>query len=196
LKPDRQNGNLIHMGSLDEEGLVQALKRGEEGAFRHLIARYKGMVYGIALRITGDSTEADDIAQETFVRVYEKVGRFRGQSKLSTWVYRIAFNLSVERQRNLHRRAETSWDGLAASESATVDPAPTPEEAAAQASEARAVRAAIGRLPERYRVPLVLCYMEDLSLAQAAEIVGITEGGMKTRLHRARKMLLGKLREI
>jgi RNA polymerase sigma-70 factor (ECF subfamily) len=197
LKPEEPISHLTHMGSSAEtEGLVQALRRGEEDAYRHLIERYKGMVYGIALRIIGDHTEADDIAQETFVRVYEKVDRFRGGSKLSTWIYRIALNLSLERQRRIHRRGETSWDGLAASESALVDPAPTPEQAAAHASEAEAVRAAIEQLPERYRVPLMLCYMENLSLAQAADVVGITEGGMKTRLHRARKILLGKLRDI
>lgn len=197
LKPEARISNLIHVGSLAEtEHLVRALKRGEEEAYRCLIKRYKGMVYGIALRIVGDHTEADDIAQETFVRVYERVGGFRGQSKLSTWVYRIAYNLALARRRSMQRRAETSWDGLATSESAPADPAPTPEEAAAQASEAEAVRAAIGQLPERYRVPLVLCYMEELSLAQAAEIVGITEGGMKTRLHRARRMLLRRLREL
>jgi RNA polymerase sigma-70 factor (ECF subfamily) len=178
------------------EGLVPALRRGDEGAYRELIERYKGMVYGIALRIIGDQTEADDIAQETFVRVYERVGGFRGRSKLSTWIYRIALNLSLERRRNIRRAAEVSWEALAARESAPADPAPTPEEAAARASEAEAVRAAIDRLPERYRVPLVLCYMEELSLAQAAEIVGITEGGMKTRLHRARRMLLRRLREL
>jgi RNA polymerase sigma-70 factor (ECF subfamily) len=194
LKPEALISNLTHVGSSAEaERLVQALKRGEEEAYRCLIERYKGMVYGIALRVVGDPTEADDVAQETFVRVYEKVDRFRGGSKLSTWVYRIALNLSLERQRRIRRRGETSWDGLAASDSAVVDPAPTPEQAAAQASEAEAVRAAIGRLPERYRVPLVLCYMEELSLAQAAELVGITEGGMKARLHRARKMLLACL---
>ncbi len=194
LKPEALIGNLTYVGSSAEtERLVQALKRGEEDAYRCLIERYKGMVYGIALRVIGDLTEADDIAQETFVRVYEKVDRFRGGSKLSTWVYRIALNLSLERQRRIRRRAETSWDGLAASEAAVVDPAPTPEQAAAHASEAQAVRGAIDQLPERYRVPLLLCYMEDLSLAQAAEVVGITEGGMKARLHRARKMLLGRL---
>jgi RNA polymerase sigma-70 factor (ECF subfamily) len=178
------------------EGLVAGLKRGDDDAYRDLIERYKGMVYNIALRITGNPTEADDVAQETFVRVYEKVGGFRGRSKLSTWVYRIAYNLSLERRRALQRRGEVSWDGLPPTAHALTDSRPTPEEAAASASEADAVRTAIGELPEKYRVPLLLCYMQDLSLADAAEIVGVTEGGMKTRLHRARQMLLAKLRDL
>lgn len=191
LKPVASDSNLTYV-----EDLVEALRHGEEEAYRDLIERYKGMVYGIALRMVGDRSEAEEIAQEAFVRVYEKVRQFRGRSKLSTWIYRIAYNLSLERRRTLQRRREVSWEGLPSAESTLADPAPTPEEAAMQSSEEEAVRSAIAGLPERYRVPLVLCYMEGLSLAQAAETVGITEGGMKTRLHRARQMLLTKLRDI
>lgn len=178
------------------------LQQRDEQAFSALVADHQHRVYGLAARLLSDEAEAEDVAQEVFVAAFKHIDEFRGESRLSTWLYRITVNLCHNRRRHRQRRgygvteslAEASGEPSADSPEARVDGAtaqrPSDPETALLANESeRRVRAAIERLDEEQRVVLVLRDVEELSYQEIAVITGLAEGTVKSRLHRARAAL-------
>jgi RNA polymerase sigma-70 factor, ECF subfamily len=167
----------------DDAHLIAACRRGEARAMEMLYHQYKRRVYGMAHRIVGGS-DAEEVAQDVFVRVYRGLVAFRGDSALSTWVYRLTVNAALSHLAKRSRRHEVGDDGL-------VDLAAPPAAERDSALAAR-IEGALARLPPGYRAILVLHDVEGLSHEECAAILECRIGTCKSQLHKAR----GRMREL
>lgn len=183
--------------------LLRRLRERDERAFREFVETYRDRVHNLLFRMIGRKEEAEDLAQEVFVTVFKSIDQFRGESKLSTWLYRIAANHCKNRIKYLSRRADRSTGALdetAERESAAQGGAPVgagridaPDRAFEGAEIERLVQGAIAELDEDHRLVVVLRDIEELSYEEICQIVGVPEGTVKSRLHRARLALKEKL---
>lgn len=175
----------------DEQLIVRAIA-GDQNAYAVLVERHSDLVYAIVSRIVLNEADADDVAQETFVRAYHALPRFRGDSKFSSWLYRIAVNRSLTHLKRKKRRAaalDPTTGARAEVEASLAGSREGPEEAVLRDERRAAVRAAVAELPARYRAVVTLFYLEEKSYKEVAEILGIPMGTLKTHLHRARALL-------
>jgi RNA polymerase sigma-70 factor, ECF subfamily len=161
-----------------------------EVVFHRLVTRYQRRVFAVCYRVLGSSSDAEDATQETFLRLARNAGSFRGDAKVSTWVYRIARNVSTDHIRYDARRPSTPVDDLT-----RVGHEPEAEDALAASETAATVRAALAQLDERSRTLLLLVAVEELSYAEAAEVVDLPVGTVKSRVSRARVKLCELLAE-
>jgi len=164
---------------------VEASRRGEREAFDRLVVRYQRDVYRLCFRYVNDHADANDLTQEAFLRAWRAIGGFRGQSRFSTWLYRIAVNAC------LNHRAARRPPALELPE-ALPDPAVPASEAVVDEERARRVRDAVSRLPEKQRATLILKVYHDLTHREVAEALGSTVGTVKANLFHA----LGNLRRL
>ncbi|OGL19565.1 MAG: hypothetical protein A3F92_03680 [Candidatus Rokubacteria bacterium RIFCSPLOWO2_12_FULL_71_22] len=176
----------------DDAALVERCRRGDMAAFEPLVGKYRQRVYRLAYNVLRNSEDAWDVAQEAFIRAYQAIGSFRGQSAFYTWLFRIAMNVAADRarQRAAQGRAfgtervdEGDWDR------ALVDQGAAPDDAAARAEERERIRRALARLPEHHRTIIMLGDLEGLTYREIAEVLGIPMGTVMSRLHNARKRL-------
>lgn len=176
-----------------EKLLLRRLKRGEEHAFAELVKQHQDRVFDLVYRMLGDREEALDLSQEIFVSVHASVARFRGDSRLSTWIFRIARNHCINRLKYLGRRARGRATELSDVPEGVLaehnDAQPADEQISARETQ-RMVQAAIADLPEEYRLLVVLRDVEGLSYGEIAAITEQPEGTVKSRLHRARSALV------
>ena len=177
---------------MDQEGrwVAQAL-RGDQRAFAHLVDTYQVPVYNLCYRMLGSAPEAEDAAQETFVRVHKHLEGYDPQQKLSSWVLAVASHYCIDRL----RRRRITW--LSLENILPLQPTPTgalqPEDTMIDRESCSEVRDLLQSLPAEYRLVIALRYWQDLSYAEIAQAVGATESAVKSRLHRARKMLAERL---
>jgi RNA polymerase sigma-70 factor (ECF subfamily) len=166
-----------------ESGLVQRAGAGDTRAFERLYREHSGRVYGLCLRMTRDAQLAEDCTQETFINAWRALAKFETRSSLSTWLHRIAVNVSLARRRR----------------NAPVEPLPEEDEGESlewtfeTPVEVAEIETAIEGLPEGARDALVLHALYGYSHGEAAQMLGIAEGTCKAQLHRARKLLREKL---
>jgi len=183
--------------SLADRLYLARLRARDESAFEELVRTEGDRVYSLVLRLVADRAEAEDIAQEVFVTVFKSIDTFRGESKLSTWVLRIAANHAKNRIKYLSRRANDGGGLENASEQALADLGKAPvsshqraPDQLLEAAESRsALERAIGKLDEDHRLVVILRDVEELSYEEICEITGLPEGTVKSRLHRARSAL-------
>jgi len=180
--------------SVAERLLIGRLKARDEQAFNEIVRLYGDKVFSLVYRMIGSRAEAEDIAQEVFVTVFKTVDGFRGESKFSTWLLRIAANHCKNRMKYLSRRP-TAGAGLeGVGEDALADRGTSPVQSRIEApdvlmeaAEMEALtQAAIAALDEDHRLLIVLRDVEELSYQEIGEITGLAEGTIKSRLHRAR----------
>lgn len=178
---------------------------GDESAFEEIVARFQARVFRLAFRLTGDESDAKDVLQETFLRVYRGLGSFRGASRFGTWLYRIATNAALTHRRaRARRRAESLEDFLPRFDGSGAHVAtPAELQVPARADElidrrllAEKARAGVERLPELYREAFVLRDLEEMPTAEVAEVLGLDPGTVRQRVHRARLMLRGYLADL
>jgi len=173
----------------DDSDLEERLRRGDPRAFEDLVIAYQHRVFGVALRMLRNRSEAEEIAQEVFLRVHRAVEDFRGEAKLSTWLYAITSRLCLNRlasgERRMAREGEESLERLRAD----ADPAAHAERGELEA----ALQRAITELPEERRVVVVLRDFEGLSYEEIAAALDLPLGTVRSRLHRARTDLKEKL---
>lgn len=164
--------------------------RGQrEAAFHQLVTRYQHRVFAICLRQLGSRSDAEDVTQETFLNLARRADQFRGESKWSTFVYRVAVNACRDLQRKQGRRPQTPVEDVTRAQvDAGLDPDVTADEAAAH-DEALVVRGALAQLDEVSRTLLVLCAVQGLSYPEASEILDMPVGTIKSRVFRARARL-------
>jgi RNA polymerase sigma-70 factor (ECF subfamily) len=181
---------------LPVDPLVGRLKAGDEDAFAELVRTLGGRMLAVARRFVGDEDAAGDVVQDAFLSAFRGIQRFDGHAQLSTWLHRIVVNAALMRLRTRQRRPEQSIEELLPAfqeDGRHAEPVVSWQESAEQRLERRQtqslVRAAIGALPESYRIVLMLRDIEDLSTREAADALGITENAAKLRLHRARLAL-------
>jgi RNA polymerase sigma-70 factor, ECF subfamily len=173
-----------------EHGLIQRARRGDQDAFAELVALHADRVYGALRRFGLDGIEAEEVAQEVFVRAWRGLGQFRERSQFSTWLYRIAFN---EAQRRLSRRTLPRLEP----DPERGDPIASLPESASLGPEAQSLHRefeqvldqALEQLPAEWRAAVVLRDIEGLSTRDAAEVADVGEAAFKSRLHRGRMAL-------
>ena len=175
----------------DQELLwLEQARRGDQAAFSRLVEAYQRPVYNLCYRMLSNAPEAEDAAQETFVRMYTKLHTYQPDRKLSSWVLSIASHYCIDRL----RRRRGQWLSLDEEPMATTLPSKNrgPEELALRAESRDEVQRLVDMLPAAYRVPLILRYWHDLSYAEIAEVMGLTVQAVKSRLHRARLQVIEK----
>jgi RNA polymerase sigma-70 factor (ECF subfamily) len=173
--------------------LVARLQRGDEAAFEELVRNHGGRLLSVARRLLGGSEDAQDAVQETFIKAFRAIHTFEERSQLHTWLHRILVNTALMKLRARRRRPEESIDDLlptfAADGHQTVESRDWSDSLLEQKETAGIVRNAITRLPEPYRVVLVLRDLEERDTSETARILGTTTTVVKVRLHRARQAL-------
>jgi len=175
--------------------LVARWHEGDLVAFESLVRRYQGRVYRLLYRMLGSGADAEDAAQETFLNLHRHGHRFRGDARFSTFVYRVAANTALNRRRTLGR-TRARIDKLAERQAAGHDLPESPEgpEQATLGRELREhVHEALAALPDKLRLPLVLFDIEGLPYAEVSDVLGLAEGTVKSRIHRARNALRDRL---
>jgi RNA polymerase sigma-70 factor, ECF subfamily len=165
-------------------------RRGDQAAFAKLVEVYQRPVYNLAYRMLGNAAEAEEAAQETFVRMYTKLHTYQPDRKLVSWVLSIASHYCIDRL----RRRRINWLSLDDELVASVLPShqPNPEEFALRREACDEVQDCIAALEPGYRAPLILRYWYGLSYEEIAEVMGISVSAVKSRLHRARLQIAGR----
>ena len=164
---------------------VRAARDGNEAAFRVLVDRYRDRVYALALRIAKDEHAAEEIAQDTFVRAWQALPLFRGDSRFSTWLYRIAFRRALDEKAALDRRRGRELQ----SETDAQDVGDFPAPAAGDFGLRRKLERLVGNLPESQRIALTLFYGADQSIEEIGKVLDVPLGTVKTHLFRGRAEL-------
>lgn len=179
--------------------LVSRLKKGDREAFNELVREYEKQVINIAYSMLSDREDALDAAQEVFIRIYKSIDSFKEQSSLSTWIYRVCMNICNDMLRKRQRTAKTVSIYRDEDEdnntTELADDRPGPEETYEMNEAQRAVREGIASLNEDFRAVITLCDIQGYSYEEAALILSIPHGTVKSRLNRARNALKKKLSE-
>jgi len=191
--------------SFEDAALVEQCRRGDMLAFGSLVAKYQDRIFNLVFRMCGRRADAEELAQETFLKALERINQFRGHSQFYTWLFRIAANLTISHRR---RGARVRFQSLSGPEEFERDRADAmtagearrrsqPPDAGAIAAETnRRVMDALEELADEFRLVVVLCDMEGMDYAQIAEVLALPIGTVKSRLHRARCELRDKLADL
>lgn len=192
----------VSLQTAEEALLVAELQAGSEEAFAYVLERYRNPIYSLVAQILVSDTDAADVLQNIFVKVFRGIGQFHGQSTLKTWLYRIAVREALNFRRGWFRRhfhEPFSIDDEPRQPAVTQAKAPAaggPYETLEQSERQQLVKTALDALPRPYRAVLVLREMEDLPYDEIAEMLGVPEGTVKSRLMRGRELLRRKLASI
>lgn len=176
----------------EENDLVEGCRQQDPDAQRLLFQRYKSRVYRLAIFMSRNSADAAEITQEVFIKVYSALPQFRGEATFDTWLYRIVSNACRDHARRSRRFLLLDfafWSSRARQEA-------PPEHGLSLNQVREVVRSAIASLPEKFRIPVVLRYVEDLSYEEISKVLHCPPGTVAARLSRAHKMLAGKLARL
>jgi RNA polymerase sigma-70 factor (ECF subfamily) len=169
--------------------LVAAAKAGDRRAFEALVVRYRKRIYALALHMTRSASEADDIAQEVFLKAYRALATFEGRSQFFTWVYRMTVNRSINARRDRARRGEEELDDPRLELAVAVDARSNPgRETELRQSYARLLRA-LDSLPIEMRTTVILVSLQGMAHGEVAVIQNVSEGTIAWRMHEARRRL-------
>jgi RNA polymerase sigma-70 factor (ECF subfamily) len=180
-----------------DAALVEQMRRGEAGAVESLVVAYGDRVYRLAIRITGNASDAEEVVQDTLLAASRKIDTFRGTAAFGSWVYRITANTAYQKLRaKRSKRNEVSWQDLAPSfddkgqhMEVTVDWSKRPKDPAVEGELRSVLCGAIDELPVNFRTPFLLHDVEGLSNPEIAETLHLKPGTVKSRVHRARLFL-------
>jgi len=194
-----------------DESLVLATINGDKGAYRVLVERYQGRLLAMTSEILGTREDAEDVVQESFVKAFLSLSRFKGESSFFTWIYRITYNMAIDVKRRNARRGGTHVEykessnvketGDSGSSTPTLVPALNetshdPHEVLAQKEAGAAIRSVLSTLSDEHREVVLLREVDGLNYDQISEAVGIPKGTVMSRLHYARKMLQKALKDF
>lgn len=175
------------MSHNSDQQFISGLKNGNTGTFRAFIDQYKHMVYTLALRILKSHEDAEEVAQDTFMKAFQSISRFHGDSRLSTWLYKIAYHNSLDYLKR-NRRSPKTID-LEREYSGKYDTGEGPWELMEAAERREIINRGLAQLPGEDGVILSLFYFEGFSLKEISAVVDLSVGAVKVRLHRGRKRL-------
>lgn len=189
------------MADANERALIEKCKQGDRRAFDTLIKNYEKRVYNLAYRLSGHYDEANDIAVDAFLRVFQALKHFRGDANFSTWLFRIVTNVYLDRRKRTRNKQHLSLEEYIELEENSVarqieDPGPTPSVVAEQRERQDMMQQAIGSLPDYQRAMIVLYHTEGLSYEEIADVMALPIGTVKSRLNRARLTLREKLEPL
>ena len=178
------------MDELADEELMARIAEGDRTAFAALVTRHLDRAVRTAQRLLGERSEAEDVAQDAFLRLWQHADRWRPEGgRFTTWFYRVVVNAAIDR---LRRPRALPLDDVAEPE----DEQPNAFRSLHRAEVSRSVSAAVGELPERQRTALTLCHYEGLGNIEAAEVMGITVGALESLLIRAKRYLRDRLQPL
>jgi RNA polymerase sigma-70 factor, ECF subfamily len=169
----------------EEQILVESVQRGDKPAFQELVEKYKQKVYYMALDMTGNHHDAEDLSQEVFMKVFVSIKDFRGDSKLSSWLYRIAMNTCIDKTRRKRLKLVELDERVVEKPSASENPQSEMEARSTQ----HQIEQALQKLPPRQRCIFVMRHYNELMLKEIAEVLKISEGTVKAQLFRAVRRL-------
>ena len=184
---------------MNEAGIINKLKQGNEAAFRELVDNYRNTVVNTCFGMLHNIDDAEDVAQDVFIEVFRSVENFRADAKISTWLYRIAVNRSLNFIRdNKKRKRFQSFDDVAESKKETLNrlnhqSADDPESELENSQRARILHEAIDSLPKNQRVAFTLNKYEDLAYKEISEVMNLSVSSVESLIHRAKKNLQKKL---
>ena len=186
----------------EDYDLVQAINAGQVDRFAELVDRYEKKLYNFGLRMCGNPQDAEDMMQDTFLNVFRYLKRFRYETKLKNWIYRIATSACIKRRRKskFAPKRELSLDEFMPGDGEGIprevpDWANVPLERLLDEELSKTVKKGIDSLPEKYRMIVLLRDIEGFSTAEASQILDLTESNVKVRLHRARLYLRDRLKD-
>ena len=185
LSGNAQTGAIVE--SMSDAGLVELVLNGDQDVFAVLVERYKDAVQNLAYRMLGNTTEAEDVTQEAFVRAYTQLATYKPVHKFSTWLLSIASHLAIDQLRR-RRFLALPLEDVPFLEW-IVDVGAGPEQSALQGEQQDEIQVYLQRLPSKYRAVIVLRYWYDFSYEEIAQALNLTQPLVKARLHRARELL-------
>lgn len=182
----------------EDAELVRRCREGDPEAFRTLVARYHPRIFNLIYSLVRDRDEADDLAQEVFIKAFRSLSGFKGQAQVYTWLYRIAVNRCLDWLKSRRRHPETSLDRVEVyrADGAVLRGSGATDAEMEQRELGRALEGALRELPPDYRVALTLREVDGLSYEEVADAMGCSVGTVKSRLFRARAQLQGLLADI
>ncbi|WP_332634306.1 RNA polymerase sigma factor SigW [Halalkalibacter flavus] len=180
--------------------LIREVRKGDQQAFAEIVELYKDKVYQVAYRMVGNVHEAQDVAQEAFLRAYTNIDRFDVNRKFSTWLFRIATNVAIDRLRkkkpDFYLQDEVKGSEGLTFESQLAADEERPEDQVVTIEMQEWIQHEINQLPLKYRTAIILKYMEDLSISEISDILDIPQSTVKTRVHRGREALRKRMRHV
>ena len=183
---------MVMAEQLIDERVIEACQQGDRDAFRLLFETYKDKVFSIAVYSSGDRALADDITQQIFLKLFTAIRQFRGDSEFTTWLYRLVVNACLDERRR--RRRLLPWGEMVAMKKAGERKPQEKHYARLEISEA--VQAAIGELKPKFRLPILLKYIEGLSYDEIANVMGCSKGTVASRLNRGHSQLAKRLAHL
>jgi RNA polymerase sigma-70 factor (ECF subfamily) len=197
LPGNSERPRLLMFGCHDDKSLIEACRAGNTEAFGFLVSRYQDRLYPTIFRLTGCAEEAHDLLQDAFLRAFEKLERFQGESSFYTWVYRIAVNLALSGRRRRRPVLRLNHDVGGSSLDPTYDPAESDPSAPLERAERdRLIQDALNALAADHRAVVVMKEFDGLHYEEIAAMLGIPVGTVRSRLHRARCELRDRLRTL
>jgi RNA polymerase sigma-70 factor, ECF subfamily len=178
-------------GADEETLLIERCQTGDREAFEELFYAYRDDVFRFAYLVVRDSSLAQDVVQEAFLKVFRSINKFQFRSSFKSWLYRVAVNeaITILRRRRVKEDLEPTPDANRGREAVQATRAWQPEEAVLESEERRLLRGAIGQLDPVHRSVVVLKYFDEFSDTEIAAVIGCPPGTVKSRLHRARELL-------
>tara|TARA_R100001369_G_scaffold6227_1_gene16776 strand:- start:49 stop:633 length:585 start_codon:yes stop_codon:yes gene_type:complete len=171
----------------DDQKLIDAINKGDTKAYAQLVNRYKDLVYTLAIRMVRNREEAEEVAQDTFIKVFKSLDKFKGDSKFSTWIYKVTYNTCLDRiKKNKKHLNDVVIDDFTFNKLETIDNA---LDNLIKEEKNRLIKNCINKLPEDSSALITLFYFEDLSLEEISKIINIEANTVKVKLFRARKKL-------
>jgi RNA polymerase sigma-70 factor, ECF subfamily len=183
------------------EDLMARIAKGDNDAFEILVARHQTSILNLIYRFIGDRTQAKDLAQEVFIRVWQAAKTYKPEARFTTWIYRIATNVCFNELKSARRRKWFSFhrsdeDGEHALEETLADRAPSAEDILLERERSRQISDALRSLPDNQRMALILKRYDDLSYAEIAQIIGCSVSAVESLLIRAKRTLQEKLKNF
>lgn len=181
------------MRSTNDSVLINNTLNGDLKAFEAIVKKYHRMVFTLAIKILKNREEAEELAQDVFLKVYQSLSSFNKESKLSTWIYKICYNASINKYRSQKKRMETTeLNGF--TEHSISDTANAHHKMQTEEKK-KAIKDSILKLPEADRIIITLYYYEDMSIKEIAAIVSLSTQNVKVKLYRSRKKLFLELKD-
>jgi RNA polymerase sigma factor (sigma-70 family) len=181
------------MGSIDEDIIIQKVLDGDVQSFEEIVRRYNMMVYTLAYRVLKIREEAEELAQDVFLKIYQSLDKFNRKSKLSTWIYRITYNASINKYKSQKRKIDTlELDNI--HDLSISDSSDSYDEVSIN-DKREIINNSISKLPETDRIIITLYYYEELPIKEVAEIVGMSTHNVKIKLFRSRQKLFTELKD-
>jgi len=174
---------------MDDADLIKRLQLRQEGAYRELVEQYQAMLFNTCFGFLHNTEEAEDVAQEVFIKVFKVIDTFRGEAKLSTWLYRIALNMSLNKIRARKSKLFVALDSIFDGSYKMEPHSFTPYDSLENKEKANVLHKALDKLPGNQKIAFVLSKYRGLPYIEIAEVMGVTVSSVEALLHRAKKNL-------